>query len=194
MLQPIVVRPLPGGRYELIAGERRLRAAKLAGLERIPAIVRDTEDVGALELALIENMAREDLNPVEEARACATLVEDLGSPRRSSAGASAAAAWRSRTSSACSTCPTRCWSWSQPGRSARATVARCCMCKDHGVRASLARAARDRGWSVRETERRAKAGRQRGPPARTASARRGIRADLAELVRRAGCAIGGARP
>ena len=78
VLQPIVVRPLPGGSYELIAGERRLRAAKLADLATIPAVVRDTGDAERLELALIENMARADLNPVEEARACATLVEDLG--------------------------------------------------------------------------------------------------------------------
>src|SRR3990170_2976710 len=78
VLQPIVVRPLPGGSYELIAGERRLRASKLAGLDSVPAIVRDTEDSERLELALIENVAREDLNLVEEARACATLVEDLG--------------------------------------------------------------------------------------------------------------------
>ena len=78
ILQPLVVRPLPGGEYELIAGERRLRAAKMAGLEQVPALVRDTDESDRLELALIENMAREDLNPVEEARACATLVEDLG--------------------------------------------------------------------------------------------------------------------
>src|SRR5206468_6031391 len=78
VLQPVVVRPLAGGRYELVAGERRLRAAGLAELETIPAIVRETDDAERLELALIENMARADLNPVEEARACATLVDDLG--------------------------------------------------------------------------------------------------------------------
>ena len=78
VLQPIVVRPLPGGAYELIAGERRLRASKLADLATIPAVVRDTDEQERLELALIENMARADLNAVEEARACATLVEDLG--------------------------------------------------------------------------------------------------------------------
>jgi len=78
VLQPIVVRPLPGGSYELIAGERRLRASKLADMTSIPAVVRDTDEQERLELALIENMARADLNPVEEARACATLVEDLG--------------------------------------------------------------------------------------------------------------------
>ncbi len=78
LLQPIVVRPLAGGTFELVAGERRLRAARLAGLERLPAVVRDAEDWERLDLALAENMARVDLNPIEEARACAMLVEDLG--------------------------------------------------------------------------------------------------------------------
>src|SRR4051794_2743435 len=78
ILQPVVVRPLPGGSYELIAGERRLRAAVIAGVKTVPAVVRDTDESERLELALIENMARQDLNPIEEARACATLVEDLG--------------------------------------------------------------------------------------------------------------------
>lgn len=78
VLQPVLVRPLYGGRYELIVGERRWRAARRAGLERIPAIVRRDVDGPSLELALIENMARQDLNPVDEARACAALVEELG--------------------------------------------------------------------------------------------------------------------
>jgi ParB family chromosome partitioning protein len=78
VLQPVLVRPLAGGRYELVAGERRLRAAKLAGLERLPAVVRSTEENERLELALIENMAREDLNPIDAARACAALVDELG--------------------------------------------------------------------------------------------------------------------
>ena len=68
-------------RYELIAGERRWRAAQLAELETIPAIVRHHDDAASLELALIENMAREDLNPVEQARACAALIEELGLTR-----------------------------------------------------------------------------------------------------------------
>jgi len=76
VLQPVLVRPREG-RFELIAGERRWRAAQLAGLPTIPALVRERADAEALEVALIENMAREDLNPVEEARACAALVEEL---------------------------------------------------------------------------------------------------------------------
>ena len=67
VLQPVLVRPLASGRYELIAGERRWRAARLAELGSIPAVVRRHDDAASLEVALIENMAREDLNPVEEA-------------------------------------------------------------------------------------------------------------------------------
>jgi ParB family chromosome partitioning protein len=78
VVQPLLVRPLPDGSYELVAGERRWRAAQQAGLERVPAVVRDQVEAERLQSALIENMVREDLNPVEEARACAALVEDLG--------------------------------------------------------------------------------------------------------------------
>jgi ParB family chromosome partitioning protein len=78
VVQPLLVRPLPDGSYELIAGERRWRAAQQAGLEKVPAVVRDQAEAERLQAALIENMVREDLNPVDEARACAALVEDLG--------------------------------------------------------------------------------------------------------------------
>jgi ParB family chromosome partitioning protein len=78
VLQPVLVRPLQDGKYGLIAGERRWRAAQLAGLQSIPALVSRYDDLAALETGLIENMAREDLNPVEEARACSTLVNELG--------------------------------------------------------------------------------------------------------------------
>jgi ParB family chromosome partitioning protein len=75
VLQPVLVRPRPGGRYQLVAGERRWFAAQIAGLEQIPALVCRYDDAAALEVALIENMAREDLSVLEEARACQTLVE-----------------------------------------------------------------------------------------------------------------------
>jgi len=77
VLQPVVVRPRAAGGYELIAGERRWRAAREAGLETLPALVRDTDDRETLLLALVENVAREDLSPVEEARAYAVLVDEL---------------------------------------------------------------------------------------------------------------------
>ncbi len=78
VVQPLLVRPLPDGSYELVAGERRWRAAQQAGLEKVPAVVRDQAEAERLQAALIENMVREDLNPVEEARACAALVQELG--------------------------------------------------------------------------------------------------------------------
>jgi ParB family chromosome partitioning protein len=81
ILQPVLVRPIAGGTYELVAGERRWRAAKLAAIEMIPALLRQHDDAASLELALVENMVREDLNPVEEARACAALTEELGLTR-----------------------------------------------------------------------------------------------------------------
>lgn len=74
LLQPVVVRPTPEG-YELLVGERRLRAARMAGVERIPAIVRDAEDKEALEQALVENLQRQDLRPLEEAYAFRSLLE-----------------------------------------------------------------------------------------------------------------------
>ena len=69
VVQPIVVRPLEDGFFQLIAGERRWRASQRAGLSRIPAVVRDAGEHSALEIALIENLQREDLNPIEEAQA-----------------------------------------------------------------------------------------------------------------------------
>ena len=78
VVQPLIVRSLSDGSYEIIAGERRWRAAHLAGVEKVPVVIRDSDEADRLEVALIENMVREDLNPVEEAKACAALVEDLG--------------------------------------------------------------------------------------------------------------------
>ncbi len=78
ILQPILVRPLPDGRYEIIAGERRWRAAQAAGLHEMPALVRDLDDRATFEIALIENIQRQDLNPVEEARGYRRLMDDYG--------------------------------------------------------------------------------------------------------------------
>lgn len=78
VLQPVVVRPLEGHQYELVAGERRLRASKLAGRTRIPAVIRHTEDADLLKEALIENIHRVQLNPLEEGAAYQQLLEDFG--------------------------------------------------------------------------------------------------------------------
>ncbi|MEQ1874124.1 MAG: ParB/RepB/Spo0J family partition protein [Ilumatobacteraceae bacterium] len=77
VLQPVLVRPLGDGSYQLIAGERRWRAATRAGLAVIPAIIRDTDDLGSIEQALIENLHRQDLTPLEEAAAYQQLIEDF---------------------------------------------------------------------------------------------------------------------
>jgi len=76
VLQPIVVRPMGDG-YQLIAGERRWRAAQIAGLQRIPAVVRELDDPGMVQVALIENLQREDLNPIEEASAYRRLMDEF---------------------------------------------------------------------------------------------------------------------
>ncbi|WP_462322498.1 ParB/RepB/Spo0J family partition protein, partial [Halochromatium sp.] len=78
VIQPIVVRPLVSGQYEIVAGERRWRASQQAGLERIPVVVRDVTEQAALAIALIENIQRDDLNPLEEAGALRRLLEDFG--------------------------------------------------------------------------------------------------------------------
>lgn len=78
VLQPILVRPMEGGNYEIIAGERRWRASQLAGLHEIPAIVREFSDVDSFEAALIENVQRQDLNPVEEAAGYQKLIREFG--------------------------------------------------------------------------------------------------------------------
>lgn len=78
LLQPIIVREYLGGRYQIIAGERRFRASKIAGLSEIPVIIMDKDDRKAAEIALIENIQREDLNPVEEAMAFSSLMKEYG--------------------------------------------------------------------------------------------------------------------
>lgn len=78
MIQPLTVRPMPNGYYQIIAGERRWRAARMANLMEVPAVVMEADDKKAMELALIENLQRQDLNPVEEAKGYQSLIEDYG--------------------------------------------------------------------------------------------------------------------
>jgi ParB family transcriptional regulator, chromosome partitioning protein len=87
VVQPIVVRPLAGGRYEIIAGERRWRAAQMAMLAEIPAIVREVGDDAAIAIALIENIQREELNPLEEANALQRLINEFGLTHQQAADA-----------------------------------------------------------------------------------------------------------
>ena len=87
VIQPIVVRPVGPSQYEILAGERRWRAAKIAGLERVPAVIREVPDEAALGIGLIENIQREDLNPLEEARGLKRLIDEFKLTHEEVAGA-----------------------------------------------------------------------------------------------------------
>ncbi len=165
VLQPVLVRPRSGGTYELVAGERRWRAARIAGLASIPAIVREREDAQALEAALVENMAREDLNPIEEARACAALVEELGLSREDVGRR----VGRSRVAVSnlvrLLDLPDEAIELVQGGALTEGHGRALLLAHEHGDRRRLARDAATQGWSVRTTEERARdsnSGEERG--------------------------------
>jgi ParB family transcriptional regulator, chromosome partitioning protein len=170
VLQPVLVRPLVGGRYDLIAGERRLRAARLAELHAIPALVRRHDDAASLEVALIENMAREDLNPIEEARACAALVEEL-SLTREEVGLRVG---RSRVAVSnlirLLDLPDEALELIERGDLTEGHGRALLLTDDHATRRSLARDAAASGWSVRDLEARARAAGE-ATPERSARAR-----------------------
>jgi ParB family transcriptional regulator, chromosome partitioning protein len=180
LLQPIVVRALPGGDYELVAGERRLRAARIAELESIPAVVREADDWERLDLALAENMARVDLNAIEEARACAMLVDDLGLTKEEVGRR----VGRSRVAISnlirLLELPDQALELIETGELSEGHGRAILLCKDHVTRRQLAFAARDGAWSVRETERRAR-GAETGStePARPRAV---VHPDLAEAL------------
>jgi len=167
VLQPVLVRPLPSGRYELIAGERRWRASRLAELDSIPAIVRRHDDAASLEVALIENMAREDLNPVEEARACAALVEELGLTREEVG----VRVGRSRVAVSnlirLLDLPDEALDLIERGALTEGHGRALLLADDHAVRRSLARDSARNHWSVRELESRARAAAPSGRHRRT---------------------------
>ena len=156
VLQPVLVRPLASGRYELIAGERRWRAAQLAERETVPAVIRHRDDAASLELAVIENMAREDLNPIDEARACAALVDELGLSRE----AVGLRVGRSRVAVSnlirLLELPDEALSLIERGALTEGHGRALLMAEDHAERRNLARAAAQGGWSVRELESRAR--------------------------------------
>ena len=156
VLQPVLVRPVPGGTYELIAGERRWRAAQLAGFESVPALVRPQDDAESLELALIENMAREDLNPVEEARAVSLLVDEMALTREEVGRR----VGRSRVSVSnllrLLELPDEALDLIQAGHLSEGHGRALLLAEDQGVRRGLARQAALEGWSVRATEERAR--------------------------------------
>jgi ParB family chromosome partitioning protein len=154
VVQPLLVRPLHDGSYELIAGERRWRAARQAGLERVPAVVRDQEEAERLQAGLIENMVRENLNPVEEARACASLVEELGLSKEELARR----VGRSRPAVSnlirLLDLPDEALALLESGELSEGHGRALLTAPGNDVRRHLARDAARGGWSVRETENR----------------------------------------
>jgi ParB family chromosome partitioning protein len=170
LVQPLLVRPLADGSYELIAGERRWRAAQEVGLERVPAVVRESAAAERLQTALVENMVREDLNPVEEARACAALVEDLELSKEE------VGRRVGRSRSAISNLvrlldlPDEALELLESGELSEGHGRAILQVRGNDVRRRLARDAAAAGWSVRETENRAKLASQ---PGRGGTARRG---------------------
>ncbi len=156
VVQPLVVQPLSDGRYELIAGERRWRAAQKAGLATVPAILRTEEEAQRLQMALVENMAREDLNPIEEARACAALVEELSLSKEDVARR----VGRSRSTISnlirLLDLPDQVLELLESGELSEGHGRALLGIKGQDERRRLAREAAANGWSVRETERRVK--------------------------------------
>jgi ParB family chromosome partitioning protein len=156
IVQPLLVRPLADGSYELIAGERRWRAAQAAGLEKVPAVVRDQELAERLQVALIENMVREDLNPVDEARACAALVDELGLSKEELARR----VGRSRPAVSnlirLLDLPDEALELLESGELSEGHGKALLSAEGNDVRRRLARDAARGGWSVRETENRVK--------------------------------------
>ena len=161
VLQPLVVRALPGGTYELIAGERRLRASKIAKLETVPAIIRDAEGTERLELALLENVAREDLNPVDEARACAILVDDLGVSKAELASRIGKSRPAVANAIRLLDLPDDVLELIERAELTGAHGRALLMTRDNDTRRRLAREAVAAGWSVKDTEKRAKAEQQK---------------------------------
>jgi ParB family chromosome partitioning protein len=169
VVQPLLVRPLADGSYELVAGERRWRAAQQAGLDKVPAVVRDQAEPERLQAALIENMVREDLNPVEEAKACAALVEDLGLTKEELARR----VGRSRPAVSnlirLLELPDEALDMLQSGELSEGHGRALLGASGNDVRRRLAREAAAGGWSVRETENRVRlAGRPKARPKRAA--------------------------
>src|SRR6187551_804040 len=156
IVQPLLVRPLHDGSYELIAGERRWRAAQQAGLDKVPAVVRDSEQAERLQVALIENMVREDLNPVEEARACAALIEELDVSKEDLARR----VGRSRPAVSnlirLLDLPDDLLELLESGELSEGHGKALLAARGNDVRRRLGREAARHGWSVRETENRAK--------------------------------------
>ena len=162
LIQPISVRPVSGGRYEIIAGERRWRASQIAGLVEVPVLIREIPDDAALAMSLIENIQREDLNPLEEAAGLQRLIDEFGMTHQQAADA----VGRSRSAA---TNLLRLLNLAKPAQDLLMAGdiemghARAILAAPKSEQGRLAADVADKGYSVRETEKRV--ARELNPPA-----------------------------
>jgi ParB family chromosome partitioning protein len=177
LIQPISVRPVNGGRFEIIAGERRWRAAQIAGLAEVPVLIRDIPDDAALAMSLIENIQREDLNPLEEAAGIQRLIDEFEMTHQQAADAVG------RSRSAASNL-LRLLQLAKPAQDMLMAGdiemghARALLPLSKGEQGRIAALVADKGYSVRETER--MVARELNPPAKKSSERKPDR-DLVRL-------------
>ncbi len=180
VLQPPVVRDLGEGRYELIAGERRTRASRLAGLSQIEVILKDTDRAGSLQDALLENVARADLTPIEKARAYASLVDDLGLTREAIGRQVGESRMNISNYIRLLDLPDEVLDLIDRGQLTYVHGRALLLCSEQSTRRELARRAVHEGWSTRQLEAAARAAAQ--PPTR--KTRRASTADRDAFVQR----------
>lgn len=182
VLQPLLVRPLAGGGYQLVAGERRWRASRLAGLTEVPVVIRDVGDQEAAELALIENLQREDLNPLEEALGYQTLMDTYGLTQEETARV----VNKSRPAVANALrllhLPKAVGEMVGDGRLSAGHARAILAFTSEEDQLAAAQAAQEQGLSVRELERRAKAARAPRPVSRETTAHAFVRDSFYEEV------------
>jgi ParB family chromosome partitioning protein len=182
MIQPLLVRPLTDGSYELIAGERRWRAAKEVGLERVSAIVRDAAEAERMQTALVENMVREDLNPVEEARACAALVDELGLAKEEVGRRVGKSRPAISNLIRILDLPDEALELLESGELSEGHGRAILQVRGNDSRRRLARDAAAGGWSVRETENRAKLAAQPASGKRAVGGRAALDPEIADAL------------
>lgn len=156
LLQPLTVRPLADGTYQLVAGERRWRASRLAGLDEVPVIVREMNDREAAEIALIENLQREDLNPMEEAVGLSTLMETYGLTQEETAKAVSKSRPAVTNALRLLHLPGAVRDLVGSGQLSAGHARAILSFADEEQQVAAAKAAVENGWSVREVERQAK--------------------------------------
>jgi len=178
VIQPIVVRPISVGKFEIIAGERRWRASQLAGLDEIPAVIKELNDQSAAAISLIENIQREDLNPLEESRALQRLIDEFEMTHQQVAEVVS----RSRAT------VTNLLRLKDLNEDVKHLVderridmghARALLALTGGDQSALANKVVDQGWSVRETEKQVK--KTLNPPAKVSTGNAGIDPDIRRL-------------